>query len=402
MTRSKPQITILGSTGSVGCSTLSVVDENPGFGVFALTAHHNAKLLFEQCLKYRPAFAVLDESAAAEFEALRQGCDLDTQLLIGPEGLVQVASSDEVDIVMAAIVGAAGLASTLAAASNGKRLLLANKESLVMTGDLLKQAAAKSGAEILPIDSEHNAIFQCLPIEKDSLSAGAHGGVEKVVLTASGGPFLNTPLEQLATVTPDEACLHPKWSMGRKISVDSATMMNKGLEFIEACYLFDLQPGQVEVLIHPQSIVHSMVHYADGSVIAQMANPDMRVPIAYGLAWPERIASGAAALDLTQQEPLQFLQPDLDRFPCLRLGMEAAAERGTAPAVLNAANEIAVESFLAGDIAFSEISLIIEAVRSKIPCEAAPSLAIIQDLDSEARRLSKELILKDFCRKQGA
>jgi len=399
MTHSKPQIAILGSTGSVGCSTLSVVDENPGFGVFALTAHHNAKLLFEQCLKYRPTFAVLDESAVEEFESLRQGSDLDTQLLIGPDGLVQVASNSEVDIVMAAIVGAAGLASTLAAASNGKRLLLANKESLVMTGDLLKQAAAKSGAEILPIDSEHNAIFQCLPIEKDSLSAGAHGGVEKVVLTASGGPFLNTPLEQLATVTPDEACLHPKWSMGRKISVDSATMMNKGLEFIEACYLFDLQPAQVEVLIHPQSIVHSMVHYADGSVIAQMANPDMRVPIAYGLAWPERIVSGAAVLDLTQQEPLQFLQPDLERFPCLRLGMEAAAERGTAPAVLNAANEIAVASFLAGEIAFSEISLIIEAVRSKIPCEAAPSLAIIQDLDSQARRLTKELILKDFCRK---
>ena len=267
-----------------------------------------------------------------------------------------------------------------------------------MTGDLLKRAAAESGAEILPIDSEHNAIFQCLPTTTAGIAATSHAGVERVVLTASGGPFLNTPLNELAAVTPKQACLHPKWSMGRKISVDSATMMNKGLEFIEACYLFDLPPEQVGVLLHPQSIVHSMVHYADGSVIAQMANPDMRVPIAYGLAWPDRIASGAAALDLTTQEPLQFVEPDLGRFPCLRLGMEAAEERGTAPAVLNAANEVAVEAFLQEQIAFTEIPLIIEAVRAKIPCEATPSLAIIQDLDSQARKLSKELILKDFSR----
>jgi 1-deoxy-D-xylulose-5-phosphate reductoisomerase len=235
-----------------------------------------------------------------------------------------------------------------------------------------------------------------------SLQATDYNGIEKVVLTASGGPFLNTPLEQLASVTPEQACLHPKWSMGRKISVDSATMMNKGLEFIEACYLFDLEPSQVDVLIHPQSIVHSMVHYADGSVIAELANPDMRVPIAYGLAWPERIRSGAAVLDLAAQEPLQFSRPDLQRFPCLRLGMEAAAKRGSAPAVLNAANEVAVEAFLSGEIGFTEISLIIEAVRSKIPCEATPSLAIIQDLDRQARTLSKELILKEFCRGAGA
>ena len=327
---------------------------------------------------------------------------LATKLLVGKSALVEVASSPDVDIVMAAIVGAAGLESTLAAASNGKRLLLANKESLVMTGDLLKQAATQSGAEILPIDSEHNAIFQCLPITGSSLQATDYNGIEKVVLTASGGPFLNTPLEQLASVTPEQACLHPKWSMGRKISVDSATMMNKGLEFIEACYLFDLEPSQVDVLIHPQSIVHSMVHYADGSVIAELANPDMRVPIAYGLAWPERIRSGAAVLDLAAQEPLQFSKPDLQRFPCLRLGMEAAAKRGSAPAVLNAANEVAVEAFLSGEIGFTEISLIIEAVRSKIPCEATPSLAIIQDLDRQARTLSKELILKEFCRGAGA
>ena len=397
MTCSNLQVSILGSTGSVGASTLAVIDENPSYTVFALTAHRNAKLLFEQCEKYRPKFAVLSEASAPAFNKLLAESNLDTKLLIGEPGLVEVASNPNVDIVMAAIVGAAGLESTLAAASNGKRLLLANKEPLVMTGDLLKQAARESGAEILPIDSEHNAIFQCLPQTKSSLHTEPGSGVVKVVLTASGGPFLNTPLEQLESVTPDQACQHPKWTMGRKISVDSATMMNKGLEFIEACYLFDLQPSQVDVLIHPQSIVHSMVHYKDGSVLAQMANPDMRVPIAHGLAWPQRIASGVAQLDLTAEEPLQFSKPDLSRFPCLRLGIEAAGERGTAPAVLNAANEVAVEAFLGGEIGFAGIALIIEEVRSQIPCEPAPSLAIIQDLDRQARTLSKELILKDFC-----
>jgi 1-deoxy-D-xylulose-5-phosphate reductoisomerase len=397
VTCSNLQVSILGSTGSVGASTLAVIDENPSYTVFALTAHRNAKLLFEQCEKYRPKFAVLSEASAPAFNKLLAESNLDTKLLIGEPGLVEVASNPNVDIVMAAIVGAAGLESTLAAASNGKRLLLANKEPLVMTGDLLKQAARESGAEILPIDSEHNAIFQCLPQTKSSLHTEPGSGVVKVVLTASGGPFLNTPLEQLESVTPDQACQHPKWTMGRKISVDSATMMNKGLEFIEACYLFDLQPSQVDVLIHPQSIVHSMVHYKDGSVLAQMANPDMRVPIAHGLAWPQRIASGVAQLDLTAEEPLQFSKPDLSRFPCLRLGIEAAGERGTAPAVLNAANEVAVEAFLGGEIGFAGIALIIEEVRSQIPCEPAPSLAIIQDLDRQARTLSKELILKDFC-----
>ena len=398
MARSNLQISILGSTGSVGASTLAVIDENPAYKVFALTAHRNAKLLFEQCEKYKPEFAVLSEAAGPEFTTLLVNSNLNTKLLVGESGLIEVASNPNVDIVMAAIVGAAGLESTLAAASNGKRLLLANKESLVMTGDLLKQVARDSGAEILPIDSEHNAIFQCLPQMKSSVHTDTRAGVEKVVLTASGGPFLDTPIEQLQSVTPEQACLHPKWSMGRKISVDSATMMNKGLEFIEACYLFDLEPSQVDVLIHPQSIVHSMVHYKDGSVLAQMANPDMRVPIAYGLAWPKRVSSGVAPLDLTVEEPLQFSKPDLSRFPCLRLGIEAAGERGTAPAVLNAANEVAVEAFLGGEIGFLEIPSIIEAVRSQIPCEPAPSLAIIRDLDRQARRLSKELILKDFCR----
>ena len=398
MARSNLQISILGSTGSVGASTLAVIDENPAYKVFALTAHRNAKLLFEQCEKYKPEFAVLSEAAGPEFTTLLVNSNLNTKLLVGESGLIEVASNPNVDIVMAAIVGAAGLESTLAAASNGKRLLLANKESLVMTGDLLKQVARDSGAEILPIDSEHNAIFQCLPQMKSSVHTDTRAGVEKVVLTASGGPFLDTPIEQLQSVTPEQACLHPKWSMGRKISVDSATMMNKGLEFIEACYLFDLEPSQVDVLIHPQSIVHSMVHYKDGSVLAQMANPDMRVPIAYGLAWPKRVSSGVAPLDLTVEEPLQFSKPDLSRFPCLRLGIEAAGERGSAPTVLNAANEVAVEAFLEGEIGFLEIPLIIESVRSQIPCEPAPSLAIIRDLDRQARSLSKELILKDFCR----
>ena len=397
-TDNSSKISILGSTGSVGCSTLAVIDSNPQYEVFALSALKNVDLLFQQCQKYKPSIAVLgSEESADKFSKLLQSSGLDIEVLVGEPGLVRAASDPQGEMVMAAIVGAAGLESTLAAVTNGKRLLLANKESLVMTGDLLRHAALESGAEILPIDSEHNAIFQCLPVTDNTLNTGQHSSVEKVVLTASGGPFLNTPLDQLASVTPEQACRHPKWSMGRKISVDSATMMNKGLEFIEACYLFDLDASQVEVLVHPQSIVHSMVYYEDGSVIAQMANPDMRIPIAYGLAWPLRIDSGVAALDLTKQEPLQFFEPDLTRFPCLRLGMEAAQERGTAPVVLNAANEIAVESFLEGRISFKEIPSIIEAVRSKIPCEVAPSLAIIQDLDKEARRLSKELIFKNFC-----
>lgn len=392
------KISILGSTGSIGSSTLSVIDENPQYEIFALSALKNVALLFDQCKKYRPSFAVLgSDAAAADLTALLNVSDLKTKVLVGQPGLIEIASNPEVDSVMAAIVGAAGLESTLAAVSSGKKLLLANKESLVMTGDLLKRAALESGAEILPIDSEHNAIFQCLPVSKNSLDTQKNTFVKKIVLTASGGPFLNTALDQLASVTAEQACRHPKWTMGRKISVDSATMMNKGLEVIEACYLFDLDASQVEVLIHPQSIVHSMVHYSDGSVIAQMSNPDMRIPIAYGLAWPQRMNSGAATLDLVTQEPLQFITPDLTRFPCLRLGIEAAREKGAAPAVLNAANEVAVEAFLAGEIRFTEIPLIIEGVRSEIPCEVAPTLAIIQDLDRQARTLSKELILKDFC-----
>lgn len=391
-------ITILGSTGSIGQNTLAVLDANPGFIVHALTAHRNVELLIEQCKKYNPAFAVVTDPEASERMAqLLEQSSLCTRLLYGEAALAQVASDDPVEIVMAAIVGSAGLESTLVAVKAGKRVLLANKEALVMSGDLLMQAAAASGAWIIPIDSEHNAIFQCLPAVADGLHQTQMQHVSKIVLTASGGPFLYTDAAEFPRVTPAQACLHPKWNMGAKISVDSATLMNKGLEFIEACYLFGLQAEQVEVLIHPQSIVHSMVYFRDGSVLAQMGNPDMRIPISFGLGWPQRIVSGAQTLDLTALENLQFSHPDPEKFPCLRLGMEAARQKGTAPAILNAANEVAVAAFLAGSVRFSEIPLIIQRVMAEIPCEPAPSLAIIRSADSLARKLANELIIKDFC-----
>ncbi len=391
------RITLLGSTGSIGQNTLAVIDENPQYQLHALSANKNVRLLFEQCQQYQPAYAVLvDDAAADEFSNLIKRSECETQLLTGPAALNRVASDAQVDAVMAAIVGAAGLESTLAAVSAGKRVLLANKESLVMTGELLTAAASASGASLIPIDSEHNAIFQCLPAVTDGSSNSRLKHVVKIVLTASGGPFLTTPMDRFEEITPQQACQHPKWAMGQKISVDSATMMNKGLEFIEACFLFNLEPHQVEVLIHPQSIIHSMVHYCDGSVLAQMAIPDMRIPIAFGLAFPDRINSGAKGLNLATEQTLEFSEPDLARFPCLGLGIEAAKRGGTVPATLNAANEVAVDAFLKKQISFLQISLIIEAVLSKIPCEAASSLAIIRDTDKQARRLAKELILKDF------
>jgi 1-deoxy-D-xylulose-5-phosphate reductoisomerase len=293
---------------------------------------------------------------------------------------------------MAAIVGSAGLEPTLAAVKSSKKVLLANKESLVMAGELFMQAVADSGACLLPIDSEHNAIHQCLPEAGAGKMQVDRSLVKRVILTASGGPFLKTPVEEFSEITPEQACRHPKWKMGKKISVDSATMMNKGLEFIEACYLFDLNPNQIDVLIHPQSIVHSLVEYRDGSVLAQMATPDMRIPIAYGLAWPQRIASGANFLDLTKASALEFHAPDLARFPSLKLGMEAAAAKGTAPALLNAANEVAVDAFLSGKISFNQIVLINAEVLSKIPCETALTLAIIQAADVAARLEANQLI----------
>ena len=388
-------LSLLGSTGSIGESTLALVREVENLTVFALTANTNAAKLLAQCIEFAPHYAVLCDDSEAEWlrAALREsGCK--TELLLGVDALDQVASAPEVDMVMAAIVGAAGLSSTLAAAKAGKRLLLANKEALVMTGDLLMSLARENGATLLPIDSEHNAIFQCLPTNVEGVSEAQFTFVEKIVLTASGGPFLRTPLGEFASITPEQACAHPVWSMGSKISVDSATMMNKGLEFIEACFLFGLDHKRVEVIIHPQSIVHSLVHYADGSVLAQMASPDMRVPIAHCLAWPDRIQTSAPRLDLTAQKPLEFAQPDLQRFPCLALGMEAAKARGTAPALLNAANEVAVEAFLHAGLDFLAIAEVNAEVMAQIPCETATSLAIIQTADFKARKLANELIKK--------
>ncbi len=386
-------VTILGSTGSIGENTLEVIAKHQRYRVFALTAFDSVQRMFKQCLKFNPRYAVLaDAKAAQQLSTLL--ADTETVVLSGTESLVEVASNSESQVVMAAIVGAAGLESTLAAVKAGKKVLLANKESLVMAGELFMQSVNDSNAVLLPIDSEHNAIFQCLPSNGPISQSDDLSMVQKIILTASGGPFLTLPLDEFASITPDQACNHPRWDMGRKISVDSATLMNKGLEYIEACIMFGLETDQVKVLIHPQSIVHSMVEYCDGSVIAQMATPDMKIPIAYGLAWPERINSGAKTLDLASEQALEFKKPDLQRFPCLQLGMEAAAIGGSTPAILNAANEVAVLSFLDNRLPFSQIYRINEAVMSKIPCEAAGSLDIIRNADEEARILANELIAK--------
>jgi len=393
MSAPRQQVTVLGSTGSIGENTLDVLARQPAYEVFALTAWRSVDSLVRQCRQFKPRFAVVADATQAA--ALRsQLGESPTEVLAGAEQLEFVAGHADTDIVMAAIVGAAGLPATLAAVKAGKKVLLANKESLVMAGELFMALVRESGARLLPIDSEHNAIFQCLPSSgSDALIRGKQG-IRKVILTASGGPFLDLPAAQFAQVTPAQACKHPRWEMGRKISVDSATLMNKGLEYIEAHFLFDLPCAQLEVLVHPQSIVHSMVEYCDGSVIAQLANPDMRIPIAYGLAWPERIDSGASSLDLTRQPSLQFLPPDLDRFPCLGLGMEAARLGGTAPAILNAANEEAVAAFLDRRLRFDQIHRVIAEVMSKIPCEAASSLDIIRGFDQHARVLANDLIAK--------
>ncbi|HEY9147859.1 MAG TPA: 1-deoxy-D-xylulose-5-phosphate reductoisomerase, partial [Gammaproteobacteria bacterium] len=335
-------ITVLGSTGSIGKSTLDVVARHPDrYRIIALTANQQDELLFGQCQQFRPYFAVLLDEASAE--RLRQrvaAAGLDVEVLCGSEALVRVATLPDVDAVMAAIVGAAGMRPTLAAAEAGKKVLLANKETLVLAGHLFMDAVRRSGAVLLPIDSEHNAIFQSLP--HDYAGDMQHSGVSKILLTASGGPFRNTPLSELQNVTPDQACAHPNWSMGRKISVDSATMMNKGLELIEACWLFGTQPRHIQIVIHPQSVIHSLVQYVDGSVLAQLGNPDMRTPIAHALAWPERLSSGVSPLDLFAVGRLDFSPPGYDRFPCLSLAIQAAAAGGTAPTILNAANEVAV------------------------------------------------------------
>ena len=382
------RITVLGATGSIGLSTLDVIARHPDrYQVFALSGYSRLQELLALCVRHAPAFAVVPSAEAAQ--QLREGlavAGLATQVLVGEEGLCQVASAAEVDAVMAAIVGAAGLRPTLAAVEAGKKVLLANKEALVMSGALFMQAVRRSGAVLLPIDSEHNAIFQCLP--GDYSRGLAQVGVRRILLTASGGPFRETPMAELMDVSPEQACAHPNWSMGRKISVDSASMMNKGLELIEACWLFDARPSQVEVVVHPQSVIHSLVDYVDGSVLAQLGNPDMRTPIANALAWPERIDSGVAPLDLFAVARLDFKAPDEQRFPCLRLAREAAEAGNSAPAVLNAANEVAVEAFLQRRIRFPEIASMIEHVLDQEPVVAVESLDAVFAADQRARQLA--------------
>ncbi|OUM23664.1 1-deoxy-D-xylulose-5-phosphate reductoisomerase [Pseudomonas putida] len=388
---SRPQrITVLGATGSIGLSTLDVIARHPDrYQVFALSGYSRIDELLALCVRHRPAFAVVPSAEAAV--RLREnlaavGCA--TEVLEGEAGLCQVASAAEVDAVMAAIVGAAGLRPTLAAVEAGKKVLLANKEALVMSGALFIEAVRRSGAVLLPIDSEHNAIFQCMP--GDYARGLSAVGVRRILLTASGGPFRETPVEALLDVTPEQACAHPNWSMGRKISVDSASMMNKGLELIEACWLFDAAPAKVEVVVHPQSVIHSLVDYVDGSVLAQLGNPDMRTPIANALAWPERIDSGVAPLDLFAIARLDFQAPDEQRFPCLRLARQAAEAGNSAPAVLNAANEVAVEAFLGRRIRFPEIAGMIEQVLDQEPVVPLPSLDAVFAADQRARELSRE------------
>lgn len=390
----RKRVTVLGSTGSIGVSTLDVIARHPDeFEAFALTANNRVDELLRQVLAMQPRFAVMRDEAAAEQlrNRLRQHGS-DTEVLAGESGLVEVSRHPQTDYVMAAIVGAAGLLPTLAAVQAGKRILLANKESLVMSGALFMDAVQASGAELLPIDSEHNAIFQCMP---GNFAAGLEqAGVARILLTGSGGPFRTRPLDELEHVTPDQACAHPNWSMGRKISVDSATMMNKGLEFIEACWLFSARPDQVEIVVHPQSVIHSMVEYVDGSVLAQMGNPDMRTPIAYGLGWPRRKLSGVPLLDLIKVGRLDFQAPDEARFPCLRLAREAMQAGQTASVVLNAANEVAVEAFLAGQIPFTAIARTIEQVLARATLVAPHDLDTILQADAQARQSMQEQLLQ--------
>ncbi len=389
---SPQNITVLGSTGSIGVSTLDVIRRHPErYRAFALCAHSQVDKLFEQCQVFRPVYAVVRDAALAD--VLRGRCQqvgLTVEVLSGVESLEYVSRLPEVDAVMAAIVGAAGLRPTLAAARAGKRILLANKEVLVMAGELFMQTVRASGAVMLPVDSEHNAIFQALPPDfHRGLSAC---GVRRILLTASGGPFRNTPLSALHDVTPEAACAHPNWVMGRKISVDSATMMNKGLEVIEARWLFDAAPAQIQVVVHPQSVIHSAVDYADGSVLAQLGNPDMRTPIAYAMSWPERIDAGVEPLDLFKIGRLDFYEPDFERFRCLQLAYDVLHAGGTAPAILNAANEVAVAAFLEGVLPFLGIPRLNEAVLQAVPVGEADSLEEVCAADAAARALATSMI----------
>ena len=386
-------LTILGSTGSIGESTLDVVSRHPEkFRVFALAGHRQVDKLAAQCKQFRPEYAVVgDAGHAAELEKKLKQEGISTQVLYGSQALIDVASADEVSGVMCAIVGAAGLPSALAAAQKGKTIYLANKETLVVSGALFMETARQNGATVLPIDSEHNAIFQVLPAGFSGSLKDA--GIESIILTASGGPFLDTPREQFAAITPAQAVKHPNWNMGRKISVDSATMMNKGLELIEAHWLFNCPPERLEAVIHPQSVIHSMVRYADGSVLAQLGTPDMRIPIAHCLGLPQRIASGAKPLDFSQLAALTFQQPDFARFPCLKLAYDALHIGGAAPCILNAANEIAVAAFLREQILFTDIARVVEHSLAQSPLSGCPdTLDDCLQLDNEVRRRATEFI----------
>ena len=382
------QVTILGSTGSIGLNTLDVIKRNADrYSVFALTANTSVDLLYQQCQEFSPRYVVLrDEESAAVLRQMLASSS--TEVLSGSAALSEVASDEQVNIVMAAIVGAAGLESSLAAARSGKRLLLANKESLVMAGALFMRAVKENGATLLPIDSEHNAIFQCLANGAEDFA----DGVSKIILTSSGGPLLRTPLSKLKTVTPAQACAHPNFKMGRKISVDSATMMNKGLELIEACWLFDTPPSGIEIILHPQQIIHSMVEYRDGSLMAQMGYPDMRTPIAHGLAWPDRITSGVAGLDLINMGPLEFEKPDTDRFPSIVLARDAANGPDSHPIALNAANEIAVDAFLHELIRFIDIPVIVESVLGTTENISISNVEEILGIDEVARIRAREVM----------
>ncbi|MEI8362796.1 MAG: 1-deoxy-D-xylulose-5-phosphate reductoisomerase [Betaproteobacteria bacterium] len=384
------QVTILGATGTIGLQTLDVISQHKNrFSVFALTASSNVKSLLNLCQQYSPQYAVmLQTEAAAELSRQLKAVGSSTTVLHGEASLNYVASHESVDVVMAAIVGAAGLHPAMAAARAGKRVLLANKETLVMAGNLFMQAVLDGGATLLPIDSEHNAIFQVMPLRRSnsiSESSLASVGVKRVLLTASGGPFRNASLDALKAVTRSQALNHPNWVMGPKITVDSATLMNKGLEVIEAHWLFNALPSQIDVVVHPQSVIHSMVEYIDGSVLAQLGNPDMRIPIAYGLGYPDRLTSGVSSLDLLTTARLDFCAPDMIRFPCLRIAYEALNLGGTAPAILNAANEIAVEAFLVEKIGFMDIPYIIESVLSAAEIESVESIEQLVAVDARAR-----------------
>ena len=385
-------VAILGSTGSIGISTLDVIGRHQDlFRVTALTANTQVDRLFEQCKKYRPKVAVMvDERAARQLDDQLKAAGYSIKVETGQAGLEKVAGSSNSDIVMAAIVGAAGLSPTLEAVKAGKRVLFANKEPLVMCGDIFIEQARKSGATLLPIDSEHNAIFQCMP--SDYHFGDKHRGIKRILLTGSGGPFREMDQSALLHVTPAQACNHPNWSMGKKISVDSATLMNKGLELIEACWLFNVSPDRIQIVIHRQSIIHSMVEYLDGSILAQMGNPDMRTPIAHALAWPERIDSGVDGLDFFKSNRLDFEEPDFERFPCLTYAYKSAKAGGTAPTILNAANEVAVQSFLDDEIGFLDIARVIGYVLEQVPHTVVLDLDTVLETDKKARKIAAEYI----------